>query len=74
MIVHFVGGESKPWYYMVLRFQQMADRIPEGVRRLVHAWDSMYWLAKTNRICHGAVSDDEKRNGRKLLMQDEAAT
>jgi hypothetical protein len=67
VIVHFVGGESKPWLYMVLKFQNMADRIPHSVQTLLHAWDQMYWLAKTNRICHGAISDDEKAQGKRLL-------
>ena len=71
VVVHFVGGESKPWLFMVLRFQNMADRIPEGVRRLAHAWDQMYWLAKTNRVCHGAVTAEEKRAGREILTQEE---
>ena len=40
-VVHFVGGESKPWLYMVLKFQGMAEKIPEGIRSLLHAWDQV---------------------------------
>ena len=34
--------------------------------RLLDAWDDMYWLAKTNRVCAG-LSDAEKIAGRELL-------
>ena len=66
-IAHFVGGESKPWLYMVLKFQGQAERIPPAVRSLLHAWDEMYWLAKTNRVCAGTVSAAERERGRRLL-------
>ena len=66
VVVHFVS-DGKPWLYMVLKFQGQADRIPAAVRRLYHAWDQMYWLAKTNRICHGAVTAEEKQQARALL-------
>ena len=65
-IAHFVS-DGKPWLYMVLKFQGQADRIPPAVRRIYHVWDQLYWLAKTNRICHGALTDDEKRQARLLL-------
>ena len=32
------------------------------VRTLLHAWDEMYWLAKTNRICAGSVSAAESEH------------
>lgn len=67
VIVHFVGGESKPWLFMVLKFQGLEDKIPAGVRKLTHAWDQMYWLAKTNRVCAGTLTDDEKWQARGLL-------
>jgi len=66
-IVHFVGGESKPWGFLVLKYQNQQDRIPDGVRRLLDAWDDMYWLAKTHRVCAGHVSQMEKARGRLLL-------
>ena len=65
-IAHFVS-DGKPWLYMVLKFQGQAERIPPAVRRIYHVWDQLYWLAKTNRICHGALTDDEKRQARLLL-------
>ena len=73
VVAHFVGGESKPWYFMVLRFQNLADRIPAGLRLVLHAWETMYWLAKTNRICHGAVTEEERLSGQQLLALDPAA-
>ena len=68
-VVHFVGGESKPWSFMVLKFQGLAERIPGSVRRLLEVWDEMYWLAKTNRICVGDLSAQEREQGRLLLDQ-----
>lgn len=62
-----VGGESKPWGFLVLKYQNQQDRIPDGVRRLLDAWDDMYWLAKTHRVCAGHVSQMEKARGRLLL-------
>ena len=32
-IAHFVGGESKPWAFMMLKLEGMADRVPENARR-----------------------------------------
>ena len=69
VIVHFVGGESKPWLFMMLKFQGQDAQIPPAVRRLTHAWDQMYWLAKTNRVCAGSITDDEKWQGRTLLEE-----
>ena len=66
-IVHFVGGESKPWGFMMLKFQGADESIPENARRLLDAWDDMYWLAKTNRVCAGTLSADERAAGRLLL-------
>ena len=65
-VVHFVS-DGKPWLFMVMKFQGQAERIPVGVRRVYHAWDQMYWLAKTNRVCHGALTADEKRQAQLLL-------
>ena len=61
------GGESKPWIFMVYKFQGKADEIPAGHRRVVHAWDQMYWLAKTNRVCAGSITDAEKAQARLVL-------
>jgi len=69
-VVHFVGGESKPWLFMVLRFQGMGERIPQPVQGLMQIWEQMYWLAKTNRICTGQITDDERQQ---FLLQVEAA-
>ena len=69
VIVHFVGGEAKPWLYMVLKFQGLAEQIPVPVRRLLHAWDQMYWVAKTNKVCPGLLTDEEKQQARKLLSE-----
>ena len=69
VITHFVGGESKPWIFMVLQFQGMEEQIPPAVRRLMHAWNQMYWLAKTNRICAGQLSDNERSQARALLTE-----
>ena len=66
-IAHFVGGESKPWGFLMAKFQGQADRVPPSVRTLLHAWDEMYWLAKTNRICAGSVSRAEMERLRLLL-------
>ena len=66
-IVHFVGGESKPWLFMVLKFNGMADRIPEAVTGLLRAWDHMYWLGKTNRVCAGTLSKQERREALAVL-------
>jgi len=66
-IVHFVGGESKPWGFMMLKFQGADESIPENARQLLDAWDDMYWLAKTNRVCAGTLSADERAAGRLLL-------
>ena len=71
VVVHFVGGESKPWLFMVLRFQNMADRIPEGVRRLAHALGPDV-LARQDEPClpwRGHA--EEKRAGREILTQEE---
>ena len=46
VVAHFVGGEGKPWHFMVLKFQGHLDRVPPSHRRLLDAWDTMYWLAK----------------------------
>ena len=54
---------------MVLKFQQMEDKIPPSVRRLTHAWDQLYWLAKTNRVCTGTLTDEEKWRARTLLEE-----
>jgi hypothetical protein len=66
-IVHFVGGESKPWHFLVLKFRGEAERIPVALRALLNAWDEMYWLAKSNRICAGTITAEEKRRGALLL-------
>ena len=52
---------------MVLKFQGMAEKIPQSVQSILHAWEQMYWRAKTNRVCHGAVTEEELRSGRQLL-------
>lgn len=66
-IAHFVGGESKPWTFMVLKFQQQAERIPPSVRGLLAAWDQMYWLAKTNRLCTGQIPHELRQRAAALL-------
>ena len=38
-IAHFVGGEGKPWLFMVLKYQGQATRIPPALSRLSDAWD-----------------------------------
>jgi len=60
-IVHFVGGESKPWHFVVLKFQGQQDRIPENARRLIGAWDQMYWVAKSGKLCTGGLEPELKR-------------
>ena len=74
VVVHFVGGESKPWAFMVLKFQGLEEQVPPAVRKLTHAWDQMYWLAKTNRVCAGSLSDDEKWQARALLEADRSTS
>ena len=67
-ILHFVGGESKPWHYMILKYQGMEDRIPEGARRLFAAWDAMYWLAKSNALCaSGGVGSTDRAQYAQML-------
>lgn len=67
VIVHFVGGEAKPWHIMVLKFQGQVERVPAAIRRLSDAWEHLYWLAKSNRVCAGTVTADEKARLRALL-------
>jgi hypothetical protein len=67
VVTHFVGGESKPWLFMVLKFQGEADKIPPASRSLLDAWDDLYWLAKTNRVCAGAITKEDKERYRALL-------
>ena len=66
-IVHFVSGEGKPWLYMVLRFQKMEGQIPPAVQGLAHAWEQLYWLAKSNRVCSGALLPEELQTARLML-------
>ena len=66
-IVHFVGGQGKPWHYMVFTFQGMQDRIPGAVRSVVAAWDAMYWLAKTNKLCAGGLGERERLEYQQML-------
>ena len=66
-VVHFVGGESKPWGFMVYKYQGLAEQIPPANRRLLDVWDDMYWLAKTNRVCAGTLRAEDKAEGRRLL-------
>mmetsp|Transcript_23143 Transcript_23143/g.59037 ORF Transcript_23143/g.59037 Transcript_23143/m.59037 type:complete len:144 (-) Transcript_23143:265-696(-) len=68
-IVHFVGGESKPWGFLVYKFQGLAEQVPPAIRGVLDAWDDMYWLAKTNRLCAGALSAEDRRQGSLLLDQ-----
>ena len=65
-VVHFVGGEAKPWHLLVLRYQGREEEIPKGVRRLQSAWEQLYWLAKTPKVCAG-LSDAERAEMRRLL-------
>ena len=68
-IAHFVGGEAKPWLIMVQKFQGQKARLPAGIARLSDAWDALYWLAKTNKVCDGSLTADEKAEMRVLLEQ-----
>ena len=65
-VVHFVGGEAKPWHLLVLRYQGREEEIPVAVRRLQSAWEQLYWLAKTPKVCAG-LSDAERAEMRRLL-------
>ena len=40
---------------------------PAAVRRVYHAWGQMYWLAKSNRICAGALTTEEKVQAQQIL-------
>ena len=53
-----------------MRFQGMGERIPQPVQGLMQIWEQMYWLAKTNRICTGQITHDERQQ---FLLQVEAA-
>lgn len=66
-IVHFVSGDGKPWLFMVLKFQNMQAQIPPAIQGLAHAWEQLYWLAKTNRICAGSLTSEEKQQARLML-------
>ena len=65
-IVHFVGGEGKPWLFLVLKFQNQQAAIPPAMQGLAHLWEQLYWLAKTNKVCVG-LSQEEKQPLRLLL-------
>ena len=52
---------------MVLKFQGLEDKLPAGVRRVAHAWDQMYWLAKTNKVCAGTLTTEEVHGARAVL-------
>jgi len=66
-IVHFVGGEGKPWLWLAFKYQNMKDRIPPPVQKLSEAWDTLYWLAKTNKLCAGSLTEAEKADARMVL-------
>jgi hypothetical protein len=66
-IAHFVGGEGKPWIWMVYKYQGLGDRIPEPVQKLSNTWDTMYWLAKTNKLCLGSLTAAEMAERRAML-------
>ena len=69
-VVHFVGGESKPWHYMILKYQGVEDRIPENARRLFATWDAMYWLAQSNKLCaRGGVGGAERAQYAQMLHE-----
>ena len=65
--MHFVSGAGKPWLFTVLRFQGQQAQIPPSVHGLAHAWEQLYWLAKSNKICVG-LSGLEKQQSRALLL------
>ena len=67
-VAHFVGGEGKPWHYMVLKFQKQEDKVPPAVRSVFAAWDAMYWLAKTGKVCAGTLSDRERADTLEILQ------
>ena len=66
-IAHFVSGQGKPWLYMVLRFQGQQSQIPPAVQTLAHAWEQLYWLAKSNKVCVGLSSAEKEQTRAQLL-------
>ena len=61
-VAHFVSGDGKPWLFMVLKFQNQQAQIPPAVQGLAHAWEQLYWLAKSNKVCVG-LSGQEREQG-----------
>lgn len=66
-IAHFVSGAGKPWLFMVLRFQGQQAQIPPAVQTLAHAWEQLYWLAKSNKVCVGLSSAEKEQSRAQLL-------
>ena len=52
---------------MIMKYQGSSQQIPDGIARLTHAWDQLYWLAKTNKLCAGGASEQEKTTLRAML-------
>ena len=66
-IAHFVGGEGKPWHLYLAKAQGNTEVIPDGVLRLMDAWEMFYWLAKKGRLCDGTFSEHNRQELRGRL-------